>query len=359
MRFRYLLGALSARAATSANVWQNTFRRAFPLAMCLALGTGLTLGAEADSPDFSAWRQLPVFYDGRMMPLNTFSRLVVESVCDRANPRLSLEGVPDSVRSLSEFSETSKMFPDEMQKFTASELLFSWIVEPKRWEHVPCLIAEHETLRAEILDLPVLSPKGKHLKYVSPYVLENSDGFQRALQNLGAKQRDTPPKNIKLTSVEAAVEQLYRAYMTYRSVSYDPFHHEPRMFMGALSAMATAWSDTAKAWVEAQDSLAIEAPAIYDEKVDELVEAVRSSLAALGENTREGYVDPREADEILSETARQASDLAALTDRGLKKVFESKCNKCRNLGSFITFAAGMALGGRTPYSTLFIVHSSL
>ena len=312
MPFRYIPGTVSARVGAP---------RLLLLLAVLFATPSLSLGNENDSPDFTAWQHLPVFYDGRMMPVNTFSRLIVEKICDRANPRLTLDGVSDSAERQPEFSEAKKMLPEEVQKFTAPELLFSWMVEPERWEFVPFLIAEHESLREDILKLPVLSTKGKHLKYVSPYDLENSEGFQRALRDLAAKREKTPPKKIKLTSEEAAIEQLYQAYMTYRSVAYDPFGDEPRMFMSALSATATAWNDTAKAWAEAKDALALVAPEIYDEKVDEQVEAVRTSLATLGESSKEGSVDPREAEEILAETARQAAALAETTDRGMKEVF--------------------------------------
>ena len=111
----------------------------------------LSSANESTPPDFSVWQRLPVFHDGRMMPLNTFSRQIVETVCDRANPRLNLDGVSDQAKALPAFSETEKMFPDEVRKFTAPELLFSWMVEPQRWQFVPFLIAEHESLREDIL----------------------------------------------------------------------------------------------------------------------------------------------------------------------------------------------------------------
>lgn len=327
--------------------WIRLSRLLVLLTVLSALPT-LSKGSETDPPDFSSWQHLPVFYDGRMMPLNTFSRQIVESVCDRANPRLSLDGVSESAKAQPAFSQTEKMFPDEVQKFTAPELLFSWIVEPERWEYVPFLIAEHESLRKDILTLPVLSAKGKHLKYVSPYDLESSAGFQRALQDLAAKRRDTPPKKVKLTSREAAIEQLYQAYMTYRSISYNPFGSEPRKFMNALSATATAWNSTATAWNEAKDALALVAPEVYGSKVDEQVEAIRTTLAALGENSKEGTVDPREAEAILTETAQRARELAELTDRGMKQVFaaptppavgESQWRQVRNQSHIITTGA--------------------
>ena len=198
------------------------------------------------------------------------------------------------------------------------------------------------------MDLPVLSPKGKHLKYVSPFDLENSEGFQKALQDLAAKRRNMPPKKVKLSNLEAAIEKLYQAYMTYRSISYDPFGDEPRKFMNALSATATAWNNTATAWNESRDALTLVAPEVYDNKLDEQVEAVRATLAALGESSKEGTVDPRQAETLLTETAQRATELAELTDRGMKDVFaatrppavsESRWRQVRNQAHIIATGA--------------------
>jgi len=294
-------------------------------AVCMAGSPRLAHGGEDHPLDFTAWQHLPVFYNGRMMPLNTFARLTVESVCDRANPRLSLDGVSDAGRQIPAFAETEKMFPDEAKAFTASEMLFSWMVEPERWEYVPFLIAEHEELRKDVFNLPVRSLKGKHLKYVSPYDVENSKGFDRALRSLAEKRRGLPGKNANLTSAERAVEQLYQAYMTYRSVSYDPFRDEPRKFMEALTAAADAWNASAQAWVNSREALEAVAPDIYGDDFDGQIEGVRGSIAAVGEVSKSGSVDPREAERLLAETARQAGSLAAQADQGMKEVFAGKC----------------------------------
>jgi ABC-type transport system involved in cytochrome c biogenesis permease subunit len=342
---------------------QTTLGARLFLAFCLALSSGIAAGGEAGAPDFSAWQHLPVFHNGRMLPVNTYARLVVEDVCDGPNPRLSLEGVTDAVRSLPEFAETEKMFPRETRKFPAPELLFSWIVEPERWEYVPFLIAEHETLRKDVFKLPVLSAKGKHLKYVSPYDVENSDGFRRAVNDLAAKRRGTPAKKLKLTGAEAAIEQLYQAYMTYRSVAYDPFHDEPRAFVNAIDTVATTWNETAKAWNGAKDALAIVAPEVYGESVADRIEAVRSGIASAGETMQERKVALRKAEKILSETAHQASELAAIADRGMKEVFgqepppavsESRWRQVRNASHIIASrAADLVLAVKQAQLALF------
>ncbi|MHB8902222.1 MAG: hypothetical protein ACYC6Y_25980, partial [Thermoguttaceae bacterium] len=317
--------------------------------LALLLHSALAPAAETGVPDLSAWQRMPVFHNGRMMPLNTFARLVVESVCDRANPRLDLDGVTEVVRKLPEFSQTEKLFPEPIRKFTASELLFSWMVEPERWEHVPFLIAEHETLRRELFKLPVVSAAGRHLKYVSPYDVEQSQAFQQALRDLADRQRGESGGKLRLTSLEAAVEQLYQAYMTYRSVAYDPFHDEPRAFNAALGAMATRWNGVANAWNQSQDALAIVAPEIYDRQFPEQIEAIRTAIAEAGKAMEQDKPDLRKAEKTLSETAVLADQLAERGDKGVKEVFarpqppaidEAQWRQIRN--SSHTIASGAA-----------------
>jgi ABC-type transport system involved in cytochrome c biogenesis permease subunit len=278
--------------------------------------------AQANEPDFSTWQHMPVFYNGRMMPVNTFARMAVESVCNRANPYLDLEGVSDEARDLPEFDETQKMFPDGRRKFTSAEILFSWMVEPERWEYVPFLIGEHEELREEILGLPVLSSKDKHFKYVSPHDLEESKGFAEAIEALIKKQRSTPREDLDLTTAEIATEQLYRAYMTFRSIAYDPFSSEPRKFTVKLSDTVDLWNDAAKAWGASRSELTALSPPAYEANVDEQIEAVRSSLHSLTEISSQGSVDPCRAEEILTSAQQQATDLAGTADRGTKEIFK-------------------------------------
>ena len=100
-----------------------------PLQLGIVLATiglfslGSRVCAEEASLDWSAWRNLPVLSDGRVAPLDTFARQTVAAICGRANPLLHM-------------SETQA---DDVRKFEAAELLFSWLVEPGKWEHVPLL----------------------------------------------------------------------------------------------------------------------------------------------------------------------------------------------------------------------------
>ena len=114
---------------------------------------------------------MPVLDGGRVMPLDTFAGSVVEEICGRTNPRLSpAEATADGAS----------------RRFTAAELLFSWLVEPERWEDTPFLAAGNEQLREDILEVPIRDREGNRLKYVSPRQFEDS---RRADARLGELAR--------------------------------------------------------------------------------------------------------------------------------------------------------------------------
>lgn len=183
-------------------------------------------GGTADELDWSTWQHLPVFSNGRMMPVNTFARVAAEQITNRANPRLSLEGVrADDGAEPPNLDDSRKLFPDgKSRRFTAAELLFSWLAEPQRWENVPFLIAEHEQLRKDVLGLPVLSPEGQRLKYVSPWQLERSRKFGMHLMQMAEKQREAESQGqkAKLSALDEKVKDLYEAYTFYRRLTFAP-----------------------------------------------------------------------------------------------------------------------------------------
>lgn len=114
--------------------------------------------------DVSAWAQLPICRDGRIMPLDAFARTHVRLICGRENPRIRFE---DGTK----------------RKFQASEILFSWLVEPEAWKEISFLPLEEETLR-EWVGLPVFDENGMRLTTVSPAQLShafNSVAFNEKL----------------------------------------------------------------------------------------------------------------------------------------------------------------------------------
>lgn len=200
-----------------------------------------------DALDWSTWQHMPVFNNGRMMPVNTFARAAVEQITNRANPRLSLNGAQASDGTEPEGLEAAKgLFPEgKSRRFTSAELLFSWLVEPERWEAVPFLIAEHEPLRQEVLELPVVTPDGQHLKYVSPWQLENSRKFRMHLMMLSEKQREAEARGQKpvLSALDEKVKDLYEAYSFYRRLTFAPASPDSarNRYIARLSNVLDSW----------------------------------------------------------------------------------------------------------------------
>jgi len=204
----------------------------------LVLGLAAATSAVAQRPgelDWSTWREVPVFHDGRIMPLDTFARLTVDKICGkasamekirgRAHPELGLEGaLLSSGAEPPGFAETRKLFPDGRRRFTSAELLFSWLVEPQRWESVPFLVAEYEPLRQRLLGLPVFDKDGHRLKYVSPRQVQDSHRFWMHLTDLSRKQNRAGARGEKFvpSAVDEKANELYEALALYRMITFNP-----------------------------------------------------------------------------------------------------------------------------------------
>ena len=166
--------------------------------------------------DLAAWQQMPVFDGGRVMPLDTFARSAAETISNRVEPKLTLEGYysPKQLKS-DELKGARKLVPTTGErKFTAAELLLSWTMVPDEWEHVPFLIAEHDELR-KLLKVPVTSPKGTHLRYVSPAQVADSEAFQQRLTELMGQAAGVctyDGQSLRLTSFEQNFKDLADAY---------------------------------------------------------------------------------------------------------------------------------------------------
>ena len=176
------------------------------LASLLSLAEIITTvtGAGADELDWSDWRAMPVVDGGRRMPLDTFARETVRAVCGRTDPKLDFGG--------------------KTKKFSAAELLFSWLVEAEKWNDTAFLRAGNERLREKILDVPLRGDSGKQLRYVSPLRLDESAAFDRYLSALAAEQQKAADDGLPFTlsgESEAAAE-LNEAYGVYRTVGFDP-----------------------------------------------------------------------------------------------------------------------------------------
>ena len=181
------------------------------------------------SPALAAWRAIPVLEDGRIMPLDTFARRHVETICHVQEPKLATaSGEP-------------------LTKWHADELLLDWLVRPAAWEDVPFLIAEHEELR-ELLGLELFAetPKGRvRLKYASPSDVADSEPLRQRLIDLDERRTRATQDGVQFRAegVDAKVEQLWQAYVTWRQLVFraaDDAVGRTR-FLRTFQQLVTSW----------------------------------------------------------------------------------------------------------------------
>ncbi len=201
------------------------FRRLLLLLVVLPwLAGSVARAGQRDPLDFSAWRQLPVFEDGRMQPLDTLARSVVERICGRESPRLALAGaLPDVDTTSAEFAVTRQLFPDgQPRTFDAAELLFSWMVEPQKWQRVPLMAAGHKVLRKDVLRVPLLDSRGSRLKYVSVWQVQHA---RRRLNDRWEKIRQraqSEGEDFELVGVDKQISRLLTALEQFDLATFNP-----------------------------------------------------------------------------------------------------------------------------------------
>lgn len=156
--------------------------------------------------------------------MDTFARRLVEKITGRQNPTL------DPPQRSDESAASRDLFPGgKPRTWAAHELVFSWLVEPEKWEDVPFLAASHETLRAKLLGVPVVDEEGRHLKYVSPREVERSLPFEEYLRDLTRRRREIEDQGgrFRMTGLDLHVARLWDAYATYRLLTYQPRPEAP------------------------------------------------------------------------------------------------------------------------------------
>ena len=170
--------------------------------------------------DWTSWQSLPVFDNGRLMPLDTFARNTVGEICGRVHPKLA---PPSELEQGT--SGADRVFTEEKpRRFLAAELLYEWLVRPEAWERIAFIRAEYEPLRKEVLDVPLRGSEGERLKYVSPRDVERSRELQSVLEEMQSRHRraERDERPFEMTQLERKAKELYDAYVTYRLVSFNP-----------------------------------------------------------------------------------------------------------------------------------------
>lgn len=276
----------------------NPWKACFILAPCLAAALGAAR-ADDSAIDWTAWQALPVFHDGRLMPLDTFARNAVEDICGRTRPKLA------PPRESTAEPGRPGPFPDGMpRKFLAAELLYEWLVRPADWERIDFIRAEYEPLR-DILGVSLRGADGERLKYVSPRDVERSRKLQSLLEEMQARNRrsERDGQAFEMTLLEKRAKQLYDAYVTYRLLSFNP--KEPvirrtrfdqtlgetvmawRRFEPNMSQLAGMQGKETGAESFAAAQTALDAVLATHEKPDWQLGAMEPHAAALAEATAE------------------------------------------------------------------------
>ena len=104
--------------------------------------------------------------------------------------------MPNCVRSQ---TEDIKRLASEgrPRQFLAAELLYSWTVEPGKWDDVPFLIADNAKLRSDILDVPLVGEDGSRLKYVSPRQIRECEKLGPIINEIEALRDQAEKKGKK------------------------------------------------------------------------------------------------------------------------------------------------------------------
>ena len=220
---------------TTLRISSLTGLRALFAAALAAIGAAAAIPAGAAppapglSPSLGAWRSIPVLEDGRIMPLDTFARRHVETICHVQEPKLAV------------------VTGEPLTKWHADELLLDWLVRPAAWEDVPFLTAEHEELRKLLgLELFADTPKGRvRLKYAAPSDVADSEPLRQRLIDLDGRRTEAMKegRQFQAEGVDAKVEQLWQAYVTWRQLVFraaDDAVGRTR-FLRTFEQLVTTW----------------------------------------------------------------------------------------------------------------------
>jgi len=255
---------------------------------------------------------MPVFDRGRLMPLDSFARSVVRKICGSARPTLDPSGIPQT-------SKARRLFPeDKPREFDAAELLFSWMVEPEKWERAPLLIAADGQLREVFLELPLRNKQKRRLEHVSPRQLLGADRFWDRLQHLRRQQRwaGAAGRELKPSGGDKKISELYEAYTLYRLVTFRPdapAESRSRFF----EKLATA----AHSWRDLEGGLR-GLPQPPDEPGSQRsIEDVTEAVEKLVRLVRQDSFTTDDADPLLAAFRRSANRLAEQIDAVCRRAF--------------------------------------
>ena len=230
------------------------------ISILFALSTVSATAAEypLKSSDWNAWRTLPVYDDGRIMPLNTFARLVVQNICGSSRPEITIDelmltsietglaeihsGNQAVVKSEAERirNRIQVLFPSGNRVFESYELLFSWIAEPEVWEFIPFLPTGNSDFRSEVLSLPSLGRNGKPIRFVAPNQLDSSSKYAELISKIQHRQmQEAKDESVKAENSlnEKVAVDLHNNLNAFRTLTFRDINRRsdiPNTFYSSL-----------------------------------------------------------------------------------------------------------------------------
>jgi len=318
-----------------------------------------TTVSASEGLDWTAWRKLPIFYDGRVMPLETFARRTVYQISGTENPTLRLDdellqtAIQAGHLTSDQANRIRAKFPDGGQgkrTFTSYELLFNWVAEPELWDFIPFLPAKTSSFGDHLVfwrDSPntfqtdYLGATG-NLRYVTPYhVSEHAEILEKLLLDYDRSKID-PDKNKKDNNSKVGVneaalfhgktaETLKTAYLYYRSFISDSNLQTPRVTISMVEQAAI----NLMAAIQAHETLKrggvseSELPFLENNELERLATRIRAiytlykrSLEETGEPVKSGIIEKlfeatlKSLDEMIPVARKYRDDVFAKKETG-------------------------------------------
>ena len=185
----------------------------------------------------NAWETLPVFHNGRIMPLHTFARKIVRDVCGTEQPHIARD--PIALNTLERTGNANiaerirQLVPSNGRSFQASELLFSWLSEPEIWEYISLFPVADADYAREMFGptLPGKSWPSPHR--VSLYQLENSQRYQQRLSDIYRRHEQGQTAR-DFARYDHITERLAGQSQAFLELTFHPDRHRPTRMLSLL-----------------------------------------------------------------------------------------------------------------------------
>ena len=203
----------------------------------------------------NSWETLPVFYNGRVMPLHTFARKVVREICGTERPLISRDD--NAVADLNQILEAQhtrrldqtrllkirdrllQLVPAEGRHFTADELLFSWISEPEVWAYIPLFRISDREYWNEMFDNVLFDNAAGSFtrtpeRRVSVYQLQKSQRFAQRLAEIHRRRHDQSQTARTHSPFDHITERLAVQSQLFDELTFHPERQQPARMISLL-----------------------------------------------------------------------------------------------------------------------------